>query len=74
MPDLADVAGHADARFALEVAAAGGHHLLLHGPPGAGKTYTTSHLVASLIRAGKTVGIASNGHKAIGLPEDFERR
>jgi magnesium chelatase family protein len=36
--DLADVAGQADARFALEVAAAGGHHLLLHGPPGAGKT------------------------------------
>ncbi|MCP9944435.1 YifB family Mg chelatase-like AAA ATPase [Streptomyces somaliensis] len=37
-PDLADVAGQRAARLALEVAAAGGHHLLLSGPPGAGKT------------------------------------
>jgi uncharacterized protein len=39
--------------------------LVIQGPPGAGKTYATSHLIASLIRAGKTVGIASNSHKAI---------
>ncbi len=36
--DLADLAGMADARYAVEVAAAGGHHLLLSGPKGAGKT------------------------------------
>lgn len=36
--DLATVRGQAAARRALEVAAAGGHHLLLEGPPGAGKT------------------------------------
>ncbi len=36
--DLADVRGLSGARRALEVAAAGGHHLLLVGPPGAGKT------------------------------------
>lgn len=36
--DLSDVTGMADARFALEVAAAGGHHLLLVGPKGSGKT------------------------------------
>ncbi|MCW2755385.1 MAG: ATP-binding protein [Marmoricola sp.] len=36
--DLFDVLGMADARYALEVAAAGGHHLLLTGPKGAGKT------------------------------------
>ena len=36
--DMADVTGMADARFALEVAAAGGHHLMLSGPKGAGKT------------------------------------
>ena len=37
-PDLADVRGQASARWALEIAAAGGHHLLLIGPPGVGKT------------------------------------
>ena len=36
--DLAEVQGQAEARRALEVAAAGGHHLLFSGPPGAGKT------------------------------------
>ncbi len=36
--DLAEVQGQEAARRALEVAAAGGHHLLLTGPPGAGKT------------------------------------
>lgn len=37
-PDLRDVIGQSDARFALEVAAAGGHHVVMVGPPGAGKT------------------------------------
>jgi magnesium chelatase family protein len=37
-PDLADVRGQALSRRAIEIAAAGGHHLLLVGPPGAGKT------------------------------------
>ena len=36
--DFADVAGQPQARAAAEIAAAGGHHLLLIGPPGAGKT------------------------------------
>ncbi|WP_337060943.1 YifB family Mg chelatase-like AAA ATPase [Kineococcus sp. G2] len=43
-PDLADVVGQAEARFALEVAAAGAHHLLLSGPPGAGKTMLAARL------------------------------
>lgn len=43
-PDLADVAGQFDARAALELAAAGGHHLLLCGPPGSGKTLLAERL------------------------------
>ena len=42
--DLAHVRGQATARRALEVAAAGGHHLLLVGPPGAGKTMLAQRL------------------------------
>lgn len=42
--DLADVLGMSDARFALEVAAAGGHHLMITGPKGAGKTTLAERL------------------------------
>lgn len=43
-PDLKDVRGQALARRALEIAAAGGHNLLMVGPPGAGKTMLARRL------------------------------
>jgi len=43
-PDLADVRGQVEARSALEVAAAGGHHLSLIGEPGAGKSMLATRL------------------------------
>lgn len=43
-PDLADVAGQARGRLAVEVSAAGGHHLFMLGPPGSGKTMLAERL------------------------------
>lgn len=47
-PDLADLRGQSDLRFALEVAAAGGHSLLMIGAPGAGKSLAASRLPSIL--------------------------
>ncbi|WP_369942480.1 YifB family Mg chelatase-like AAA ATPase [Xanthomonas medicagonis] len=63
-PDLSDVRGQAQARRALEIAAAGHHHLLLIGSPGCGKTLLASRLPgilpeASEAEALETAAIAS---------------
>jgi magnesium chelatase family protein len=47
-PDLRDVIGQEGARRALEIAASGGHNLLLWGPPGTGKTLLASRLPSLL--------------------------
>jgi magnesium chelatase family protein len=47
-PEFADVVGQSDARFAVEVAAAGAHHLMLTGPPGVGKTMLAQRLPSLL--------------------------
>ncbi|MFO1453634.1 MAG: YifB family Mg chelatase-like AAA ATPase [Lysobacterales bacterium] len=71
-PDLADVRGQTQARRALEIAAAGNHHLLLVGPPGSGKTLLASRLCGILpepseAEALETASIASASSRGLDL-------
>ncbi|MGH9181298.1 MAG: ATP-binding protein, partial [Acidimicrobiales bacterium] len=67
-PDLADVRGQRLGRFALEVAAAGGHHLLLTGPPGAGKTLLARRLAGLLPALGPAEALETTKiHSAAGV-------
>jgi magnesium chelatase family protein len=66
--DLADVVGQLSARTALEVAAAGGHHLFLEGPPGAGKTMLAERLPAVLPPLGRQESLEVTAvHSVAGL-------
>ena len=67
--DLADVRGQALGRRALEIAAAGGHNLLLVGPPGSGKTMLARRLPGLLppLSPDEAVQVAAV-HSAAGLP------
>ena len=68
-PDLADVRGQRLGRWALEIAAAGGHHLLLIGPPGSGKTMLARRLVGLLPTLERDEALATTRiHSAAGLP------
>jgi magnesium chelatase family protein len=73
-PDLADLRGQPHLRHALEVAAAGGHSLLMIGPPGAGKSLAASRLPSILPPLGEaeTLEVAriasATGRLGVGLP------
>ncbi len=67
-PDLRDVRGQRLGRRALEVAAAGGHHLLLIGPPGSGKTMLASRLAPLLPPLGPAEALETTRvHSSAGL-------
>jgi magnesium chelatase family protein len=68
-PDLSDVRGQRLARRALEVAAAGGHHLLLVGPPGSGKTMLAARLPGLLPDLDRATALeVTRVHSVAGMP------
>ena len=69
--DLRDVAGQLEAKWALEVAAAGRHHLYLHGPPGVGKTLLAERLPGILPDLDLSESLeVSAVHSLAGVPLD----
>jgi len=67
LPDLADVKGQQQARRALEIAATGGHSLLLFGPPGTGKSMLAQRLPGILPPMAESEALASAAvHSLVG--------
>ncbi len=68
--DFSDIRGQAVARRALEIAAAGGHHVLLMGPPGAGKTMLARRLptVLPALTRGESIEVTKVHSVAGALP------
>lgn len=83
LPDLSEVAGQPVARLALEIAAAGGHHLMMVGPPGSGKTMLAERLPGLLpdlddaaameVTAIHSLGRRSNAHMELLRRPPYER-
>lgn len=76
--DMAEVAGQPVARLALEIAAAGGHHLMMVGPPGSGKTMLAERLPGLLpdlndAEAMEVTAIHSLEYRGNGLAELMRR-
>lgn len=60
------ISGETSLMTAIRVASVmKGDCLVIQGPPGTGKTYTASHVIVSLLKAGRKVGVASNSHNAV---------
>ncbi|MGW3668770.1 YifB family Mg chelatase-like AAA ATPase [Streptomyces sp. NPDC005141] len=66
--DLGDVVGQLSARAAMEVAAAGGHHVFLQGPPGAGKTMLAERMPSLMPRLSRQESLEVTAiHSVAGL-------
>src|SRR5204863_8998316 len=77
--DFADVRGQQDAKRALEIAAAGGHNVLMIGPPGAGKTMLARRLPSILpppsfdeaIEIAQIAGVAGMPYRGLATKRPF---